>query len=177
MKSYFSFISLAFPPAPFFLFVYSFKFKHEFDLLEISKVRMFVRYMSHCDINKHNFGLWMSNCLVMPLLDWFCSFKGRPEGNVLRMYLYLFHRCLLSTSLGQLYKHIVWAAFPRLVLDYLPDLLLFIPFFHSATSLLSSDSLPKWSHPFPGLYYPLDADDCLSYTSRPDLSLVLDLQF
>ena len=73
----------------------------------------------------------------------FCSFKGRPEGNVLRIYLYLFHRRLLSTSLGQPYKYIVWAALPRLVLDYLPDLLLFIPFFHSATSLLSSDSLPK----------------------------------
>ena len=73
----------------------------------------------------------------------FCSFKGRPKGNVLRIYLYLFHRHLLSTSLGQPCKHIVWAALPCLVLDYLPDLLLFIPFFHLATYLLSSDSLPK----------------------------------
>lgn len=70
----------------------------------------------------------------------------------------------------------VWTTLLRLVLDYRPDLL-FLLFSHLITSLLSSYSPPKWSHLFPGLEYPLDADDFLSYTSYLDLSLVLDLHF
>lgn len=81
----------------------------------------------------------------------------------------------MSTYLGQFtgfcFVSFLWAPLPCSVLDYPPDFLLFLLFSHSITSILSSYSLPKGSHLFPGVEYLLDADDSLSSTPAWPVSL------
>lgn len=75
----------------------------------------------------------------------------------------------MSTYLGQFTVFFVlflWAPLPCSVLDYQPDFLLFLLFSHSITSILSSYSLPKGSHLFPGVEYLLDADDSPQFHPR-----------